>query len=245
MQSKSTEFYKFSGVKIAPILWELFCSITYLTRKILQGRINKVENSIEMFDVANLCHEQWAGWMEYLFKKSQENDDGSVTIPKDLVRRWKRQMYTDYKDLPIKEQESDNVEARKFLNILSPTFKCAPIQPKTWVDQIINSSLIQTIKDVLTAAEVSCDTNSAIESSRTVTFSFRKPSEYGPGKIFEFNVFICSDGESQGWITYPKNVTELPINAVDPSELLHGVLNLVLEHKEEILANYEVFNKQE
>lgn len=68
--------------------------------------------------VADLCHKQWSGWMEYLFSKCTTNEDGTVTIPKASVDRWKRQMGTDYEDLPEKEQDSDRTEADKFLLLL-------------------------------------------------------------------------------------------------------------------------------
>ena len=69
--------------------------------------------------LADLCHKQWAGWMEYLFGKSTENKDGSVTIPEWAVRRWKRQVETPYEELPTIEMDSDRKEADKFLAILT------------------------------------------------------------------------------------------------------------------------------
>lgn len=36
-------------------------------------------------------HKRWAKWQSYLFSKSFKNDDGSVTIPKELVDRWNKQ----------------------------------------------------------------------------------------------------------------------------------------------------------
>jgi len=66
-------------------------------------------------DLADYAHTSWAGWMKYLFKKSVENKDGTVTIPKDLVDRWKLQMTTSYKKLSEKEKESDRDEARKII----------------------------------------------------------------------------------------------------------------------------------
>jgi hypothetical protein len=67
-------------------------------------------------DLAELAHEQWSGWMEYLFEKGEFNPDGTFTIPKWAVDRWTRQMNTQYEDLPEEEKESDRVEARKMLN---------------------------------------------------------------------------------------------------------------------------------
>ncbi len=63
--------------------------------------------------LAALAHEQWSGWMKYLFSKSTLNDDGSVTIPADLARRWARQVCTKYEALSEKEKESDRKEADK------------------------------------------------------------------------------------------------------------------------------------
>ena len=65
--------------------------------------------------LAWLSHDQWSGWMEYMFSKSTYNDDGSITIPKDLVDRWTRQMNTDYLDLPEKEKDSDRIEADRMI----------------------------------------------------------------------------------------------------------------------------------
>ncbi len=74
------------------------------------------KEKIEAF--ANLAHQQWSGWMIYLFGKSEKNQDGTVTIPKWAVDRWLRQMNTPYKDLPEEEKESDRQEAIKLLNII-------------------------------------------------------------------------------------------------------------------------------
>jgi hypothetical protein len=54
--------------------------------------------------------------MQYLFANSIQNDDGSVTIPEHLVKRWKRQMHTRYNDLPENEKYSDRSEANKIIN---------------------------------------------------------------------------------------------------------------------------------
>ena len=52
-------------------------------------------------------HEKWASWMVHLFQKSKHNKTGSVTIPKDLVERWWRQIETGYNDLSEHEKQSD------------------------------------------------------------------------------------------------------------------------------------------
>lgn len=68
--------------------------------------------------LANYAHSAWAGWMDYLFRQSILNMDGTVTIPKSLVDRWKRQCETAYKDLPESEQSSDMDEADRILDII-------------------------------------------------------------------------------------------------------------------------------
>lgn len=68
--------------------------------------------------LAKLAHEQWSGWMKYLFSKGRFNEDGSWTMPKEFVLRWDRQMKMPYSMLSDKEQESDRTEADKFLHLI-------------------------------------------------------------------------------------------------------------------------------
>jgi hypothetical protein len=65
--------------------------------------------------LADLAHRQWSGWMVYLFAKSDLNENGSVTIPVDLVARWKRQMTTNYSELSEAEKNSDRAEADRIM----------------------------------------------------------------------------------------------------------------------------------
>ena len=74
--------------------------------------------------LADLCHRQWCGWMEYLFSKCIEEtgqfdkNTGNLVIPAWAVERWKRQMNTPYQDLSEKERESDRKEADRFISLL-------------------------------------------------------------------------------------------------------------------------------
>ncbi len=61
--------------------------------------------------------------MQYVFKQTHSNPDGSATIPEWAVSRWQRQMQTPYKDLPESEKESDRAEADKIFNITSTELK--------------------------------------------------------------------------------------------------------------------------
>ncbi len=69
--------------------------------------------------LAAYAHNQWSGWMKYLFSKGKTNIDGTWTMPKWAVQRWQKQMNTQYKDLSVQEKESDIEEANGMLKIFS------------------------------------------------------------------------------------------------------------------------------
>ena len=76
-------------------------------------------------ELANLCHEQWIGWMKYLFGTCMEEftnymlfeTTGRIIIPRWAAERWRRQINTDYTNLSEEEKESDRKEADKFINL--------------------------------------------------------------------------------------------------------------------------------
>jgi len=67
-------------------------------------------------DLAELEHEQWAHWTQYMLDFLNGN------IPEDLkqkrILQWRRQIDTSYKNLSEKEKESDREWARKVMKIL-------------------------------------------------------------------------------------------------------------------------------
>jgi len=65
------------------------------------------------------AHEAWSGWMRHLFKKSNRNDDGSITIPAAYVENLQRLIDMSYADLSEEEKESDRKEADEYLAIYS------------------------------------------------------------------------------------------------------------------------------
>lgn len=65
-------------------------------------------------------HERWARWQRYVHSKcTPHGDDGSLTIPAELVRRWQRQIDTPYADLTEKEKESDREQVREYLPLIA------------------------------------------------------------------------------------------------------------------------------
>ena len=88
--------------------------------------------------LAALAHMQWSSWMKYLFEKSIAHPDGCVTIPKELVARWSRQLNTEYAELPEEEKTSDRHEAHR---ILDQIFTLAQLQEelKPWQEHNFGS----------------------------------------------------------------------------------------------------------
>ena len=65
-----------------------------------------------MEKLADAEHNGWAHWQKYLHSKCVANEDGSLTIPAELVERWTRQINTPYSELTEKEKESDRNQVR-------------------------------------------------------------------------------------------------------------------------------------
>lgn len=69
----------------------------------------------ELEGIADTQHAIWSHWMNHLFTVSEERSDGTVVIPKELAKKWKKQSKTDYAKLSEDEKESDREQALKVL----------------------------------------------------------------------------------------------------------------------------------
>lgn len=69
--------------------------------------------------LAALAHEQWSGWMRYLFGKCTYPGPSGVRMPSEWAERWMRQMNTPYAELSEAEKESDRLEADRVLDLVS------------------------------------------------------------------------------------------------------------------------------
>lgn len=69
--------------------------------------------------LSEYAHSSWSGWMEYLFSKCKIDSNDNAIIPKLFVKRWIRQMKTNYLHLSEHEKESERLEADRILNIIS------------------------------------------------------------------------------------------------------------------------------
>lgn len=80
--------------------------------------------------IAAIEHERWSHWQRYLHEQCLVNEDGSLTIPAELVDRWARQMNTPYDALTEKEKDSDREQADAYLRELRPNISRSDISPE-------------------------------------------------------------------------------------------------------------------
>jgi hypothetical protein len=70
-------------------------------------------------DLAAIEHERWAHWQRYMHAKGYRQPDGSLTLPSELVRRWDKQIATNYADLSETEKNSDREQVRRYLSLVA------------------------------------------------------------------------------------------------------------------------------
>jgi hypothetical protein len=76
----------------------------------------KIEQHELVEKLAAIEHERWAHWQRYIHKKGENQADGSLLIPADLVKRWRRQYETPFCELSESEKESDREQVNRYLN---------------------------------------------------------------------------------------------------------------------------------
>ena len=67
---------------------------------------------------ANIEHARWAKWQKYLHSLCLKNKDGSLTISKERVIHWEKEIATPYYELTEKLKEYDREETRNYLPLL-------------------------------------------------------------------------------------------------------------------------------
>ena len=69
--------------------------------------------------LAELAHQRWSRWMDFMSSRCELNEDGTATIPSGLVERWRRQVATHYSELSEQEKDSDRIEADRIISIIT------------------------------------------------------------------------------------------------------------------------------
>lgn len=65
--------------------------------------------------LASIEHERWSHWQRYLHEQCVRGEDGSLTIPAELVLRWSAQIDTPYSRLSENEKASDRNQVQRYL----------------------------------------------------------------------------------------------------------------------------------
>lgn len=74
-----------------------------------------LKNGEGMETLADIEHRRWAKWQSYLHSLCIKNEDGSLTIPKERVDLWNKEIETPYCNLEEKLKEYDRAEVRNTL----------------------------------------------------------------------------------------------------------------------------------
>lgn len=71
---------------------------------------------MRLYNAAKAAHDIWAHWMNYFFTQCVEQPDGSLVVPADKVKRWKRLANTSFMALTEEEAKSDYEIAEQYLS---------------------------------------------------------------------------------------------------------------------------------
>ena len=72
--------------------------------------------------LADIEHERWGDWQEYMHSKGTPTYNG-VLFAKEDIEHWERQIRTPYAKLSEKEKDSDREQVDRYWPLLEETFK--------------------------------------------------------------------------------------------------------------------------
>lgn len=98
--------------------------------------------------LAALAHEQWSGWMNYVFAtctyKGHRSEGFVLVLPTEYGDRWLRQTSTPYAELPENEKESDRKEAQRMIDVFNTTSPpAASVQPPSPQSEEIAKQIVE------------------------------------------------------------------------------------------------------
>lgn len=116
-----------AGVKLQPdqppLDVQAFLEAVEIEEDIFKVEIEKVSGEDPHLErIADVVHQVWANWMEYMFTKGWMLTDKGFKIRSDSVIRWRRQMITPYAELSENEKQSDRDIARRYLDVMADFF---------------------------------------------------------------------------------------------------------------------------
>lgn len=102
---------------------------------------NWIEEFIEKG--ADLEHDRWVKWQEYMHSKVYDSSESLnphlKVIPTESYNHWERQIKTKYADLSEKEKESDRIEVRKYLPLIQDLLTKKDQEHKAELEMIANT----------------------------------------------------------------------------------------------------------
>lgn len=69
--------------------------------------------------LAAIEHRRWSHWQAFMHAQGHRQPDGSLVLPPDLVKKWDRQIATDYAELSEVEKESDREQVRQYFPLIA------------------------------------------------------------------------------------------------------------------------------
>jgi hypothetical protein len=179
-------------------------------------------------ELAELCHSQWSGWIDYMFAQGVLMTDGSWLMPKEYVDRWKRQSGTPYEDLSAIEKESDRREADKFIDLLKSTnseYTIAQVVEKVLEQHGFSSSLVGENKSA-SSTQFSV-THNEVEVQKAWSSPWNEISEYERGTVAAIGVIaqIADDklSEKERHATITDDVIKDWIDALRSGKYTQGM----------------------
>jgi len=65
-------------------------------------------------ELSAIEHQRWADWQRHVFSICEPGEEGVLIIPKWAVKKWSRQIETEYKDLSETEKNKDRNQVMKY-----------------------------------------------------------------------------------------------------------------------------------
>jgi hypothetical protein len=109
---------------IEQVLAEHRTTLQSYAQQQVQEAVEEIEGLMEK--LADIEHQRWAKWQDYLHSKMVEHSDGKgewVCLPSELFKRWERQIATPYSGLSEQEKESDREQVRPYLSLILSILK--------------------------------------------------------------------------------------------------------------------------
>lgn len=79
--------------------------------------MNETQSALRQ-KLAAIEHERWSDWQRWMHSKCVTHSDGSLTIPREFVERWERQIATPYDQLSESEQRSDMDQVDRYWSLI-------------------------------------------------------------------------------------------------------------------------------